>query len=397
MNSTLRLLLVLALAAAQPLSAVYAPIPEQEQGEAWTASLTVGASHDSNIFGAQSGEIASNVVTASPKITFNSNLTDQTFASAAYKLTVDQFQERPGDKTLDSHDLTLRLAHAFSSATNLDLSDQFQRSQNPESLLAGLPVNSNQSLKRNGFDTRFTTSLTERAGIVLKYRNTRYRYDDANLARNIDRVENLYGLSGTYSIVPELKFVGEFRHEDIAYRVDDSLLKRGLKGKNTDFAIGGFDYSVAKKLTAQARAGYSWRNRDSGLSATSPYAEISAKYDYAVRSFVTAGYTYSFEEVSNIATYNDTKIHRLFANIQHAVSSALVASASISFEPSQLQTRLTGATVNEETTRVGLALTYIPTKNLSFSASYDHDNATSDDISRGQKRERVGVSGTYAF
>jgi len=41
--------------------AIYAPIPEQEQGKALTYRLGASAYHDSNIFGAATGEISRNV------------------------------------------------------------------------------------------------------------------------------------------------------------------------------------------------------------------------------------------------------------------------------------------------------------------------------------------------
>src|ERR1019366_6952715 len=106
-----RLLIVGGLVTALPAWAVYAPIPEQDQGKDWTFTVRGGVSHDSNIFGAQSGAIASMVYEFAPKIAFNASLTNQTFVSAAYGLTVDHFDNRPGEKTLDSHDLSARIAH----------------------------------------------------------------------------------------------------------------------------------------------------------------------------------------------------------------------------------------------------------------------------------------------
>jgi predicted porin len=388
-----RALLVFGLVSLPALRAVYAPIPEQDQGKQWTVTLKAGVTHDSNIFGAQTGAIASTIYEASPKIAFNASLDDQTFASASYQLTVDQFENRPGDKTLDSHDFSARLAHAFTSATTIDVSDQYQINKNPESLLSGVTLNTDQSFRRNGLDARFTTTLTEKTGVVVKFRRTDFSYDNAVLAQNIDRTENLYGLAGTYALVPEAKLVAEYRREDIGYRDGGAT-----KDKQSDFAIGGFDYNLAKKMSASGRLGYTWRHRESERSTAAPYAEISAKYDYAERSYFTAGYSYTIEEISNIGTYTDTKVNRLFANLQHAVAATVVASGSVSYEPSQLQIRRPGTiNVDETTTRVGLALTWLPDPHWSFALSYDHDRVESDDLSRGQERERIGASAVYSF
>ena len=48
--------------------------------------------------------------------------------------------------------------------------------------------------------------------------------------------ENLYGIDGEYAILPELKGVAEYRHQDVFYR------KLGeAKNKASDFVMGGAD------------------------------------------------------------------------------------------------------------------------------------------------------------
>ncbi|MDB6168167.1 MAG: hypothetical protein JWM88_1031 [Verrucomicrobia bacterium] len=387
-----RVLIVGGLTAALPAFAVYAPIPEQEQGKEWTVTIRGDVSHDSNIFGAQSNEISSTVYEVAPRIAFNASLTDQTFASASYEAIIDHFANRPGDKTLDSHNLSARLAHAFSSASNLDLSDDYSIARNPESLLAGVPINTDQSYRRNEFNGRFSTSLVQKLGATLKVRSILYRYDNANLAAGLDRTENLFGIAGNYDLLPELKGVAEYRHETIRYRTGGAN-----KDKDTDFVIGGFDYALAKTLTATGRLGYQWRHRDRERSTSAPYVELSAKRDYARGSYVSAGYVYTFEETSNVAVYNDTKVNRFFVNVQHAISPLLVASASVTYEPSVLQGRRGFPNADETTTRAGAGLSYLPSKNWTLTVHYDYDDVNSDDPSRGQNRERYGAGATFTF
>jgi predicted porin len=380
------------MAAALPAWAVYAPIPEQDQGKEWTVTLRADATHDDNIFGAQSGAISSMVYQVSPKVAFNASVTDQTFASASYALTVDHFTDRPGDKTLDSHAFSGRIAHSFSPATTLDLSDDFSILKNPASLLAGVALNTDQSYQLNEFNGRLTTSLAPKLGATVKVRSVLYRYDNATLASSLDRTENLYGLAGSYDLVPEMKGVAEYRHEDVLYRTSGAN-----KDKHSDFLIGGIDYSLAKQLTASARLGYQWRQRESESDTSTPYVELSAKYDYAPGSFFSAGYVHTYEETSNVDLYTDTKVNRFFVNLQHALTPLVVASGSLTYEPSVLEGRSGVRNADETTTRFGLALSYLLTKNWMLSVHYDRDHVESDDASRGQQRERVGVSASYAF
>jgi hypothetical protein len=387
-----RTLLLGGLLAAVPAFAVYAPIPEQDQGKELVVTLKAGISHDSNIFGSQSGEISSMVYEVAPKLAFNATLSDQTFATASYELTYDYFDNRPGDKSLDSHDLAVSLDHSFSKVTTLHIADDYAIIRNPASLLSGVTLNTDQSYKRNVFDSGFQTSVAPQLGVALKFQSVNYTYENAALATELDHMENLYGASLGYDVQPELRASAEIRHSDVLYDTGGAF-----KDKHSDFLIGGLDYAVAKQLTASVRLGYEWRQRDGNEDDQTPYVQLSVKQDYAPQSFVSAGYVYTFEENSDVIRYSDTKVNRFFVNVQHALSAMILASGSLSYDPAQLQGRLGLPNVDETTTRIGFALSYLPTKNWRVTASYDYDDINSDDPGRSQNRERVGLSTAYSF
>ncbi|HWA09047.1 MAG TPA: outer membrane beta-barrel protein [Opitutaceae bacterium] len=387
-----RLFLVSGLIAVRPVWAVYAPIPEQDQGKAWAVTAAANITYDSNIFGAPSNTISSTVYDFSPKIAFHASVAAQTFVSASYGLNLDYFTDRPGSKLLDSHALSTRLAHEFSPTSTIDLSDTFNIQKNPESALNGTVINSNQSFKNNEADGSFTTDVNAKANVTIKARSVYYRYDNPKLGTSLDRIENLYGISGDYAVLPELKAVGEYRFQTIDYRDAGST-----KDKTSNYLLGGADYEVAKKLTASGRLGFEWRHRDGERNDTSPYVELSGKYDYAQGSYFTAGYVYTLEESSDPSLYTDEKVNRLFFNVQHAITGLITASGSIDYEPSQLQGRRGLPNVSETTTRFGLGLSYLPTKNWVISATYDYDNISSDDKGREQVRNRESLGARYSF
>ena len=388
----LRALLVCTFLALVPARAVYAPIPEQELGKDLIFTLSLGVSHDSNIFGGATGAIGSSIVEFSPKVAYNASLTDQTFMSLSYQLTLDHFDNRPGEKNLDSHAASARIAHAFSSTSTLDVVDVFQLTRNPESLLNGLPLNADQSFQRNELDGNFTTSPMAKVGLTAKARTVYYNYRNAVLGRSLDRTENLFGLAGDYGVLPEVKAVAEYRHQDVYY---DKLGEK--KNKHSDFLMAGVDYAIAKKLTTTARVGAEWRHRSSERSTTSPFVELTAKYNYADGSFVTGGYTYTLEEASDTAQFTDTKVNRFVVGVQHTIRPLLIASGSFTYEPSVLQGRRGNANVAEETYRAGASLSYLPTKQWTISFSYDNDHVKSDEGVRNLDRERVGLNASYAF
>lgn len=372
--------------------AVYAPIPEQEQGKAFTVTVEGGVYHDTNIFGAASSEIDSMVYSIAPKLAFNASVTDQTFVSSSYRLSLDRFSDRPGDRTLDSHALSLRVAHEFKKGTSIDIIEAYSVQRNPESLLAGVTLNTDQSFKHNQLDGRFTTTVGPKTGVVLKYRNTDFNYDNATLAQSLDRGELLLGLEFNHKFLPETTGVGEYRRQSIKYD-----RAGGSKNKESDFLLVGLDYDPGPQLTLSGRAGVEDRRRDGESDETAPYVELSARYNYTERSFLSGGYVYTLEETSTVALFTDTKVNRFFVNVQHEVAPTVVASGSITYEPSVLQARIGGADADETIVRLGFALTYIARKNFTVSASYDYDDVDSDQPGRNQRRSRVGVNGRFYF
>lgn len=372
--------------------AVYAPIPDQQQGKDFSASIESGITYNTNIFGSATGDISSFIFEVAPKLTFNISITDSTFFSADFEPKLDYFDNRPGEKALYSQEVDARIAHSYSKTSVLDVSDAFSYNQNPEALLNGEPVNTDQTLESNEFDSHYSFAPTAELGLVAKARSTYYDYTNPALGDLLNRFENLYGLEGDYTLLPDLKAAGEYRHQDVDYSNSP-----GTNNKHSDFLMAGLDYDPGPKLTVSFRVGGEYRHRDGLSDETTPYAEASAKYEYGKNSFISAGYTYSLQETSNPAVYSDEKVNAMFVNIQHTFTPMFVASASLSYSPATLVARPGNVGITEDTTAAGVALSYVPTKNWTVSATYDYDLVDSQLSSRGLDRSRVGLMATVVF
>jgi hypothetical protein len=375
--------------------AVYAPIPDQQQGRDVSISLEAGLTYNSNIFGAATDPISSWVYEISPNLAFNSSLSDQTFFSSHFHPTLDYFENRPGEKAVYSQAIDARIAHSYSPTSVLDVSDSYNYDQNPEALLNGTqtPLNTDQTLQSNEFDAHFSFAPTEKLGLVAKARSVYYDYINAQLGDQLNRFENLYGLEFDYTMLPDLKLAGEYRHQDVDYQHDPAL-----DNKHTDFFMAGFDYAAGPKLSASFRLGAEYRTLAGLPSQTAPYAEFSLKYDYAKGSYVSVGYTYDLEETSAPNQFIDERVNRMFINVQHQFTPLIVGSASLDYEPSTLVSRPgQGPNYSEDSTHAGVALTYLPTKDWSIVTSYDYDNVNSGLSYRDLDRTRFGLSATYVF
>jgi hypothetical protein len=386
---------VVGLSGAVRALAVYAPIPEQEQGRLLTVYATAGVYYDTNIFGAPVDERGSMVCQVSPRFVFNLSATDQTLVSASYQLSLDHFADRPGERLLDSHTASASVKHTFSPRLEGELSDTFQLSKNPESLLPGLStvLNTDQSYTLNQLDGRLAANLTKRTGLTLKGRAATFAYDNETLAQELDRSEYLVGLAATHALLPEIQLVAEYRHQTIRYTDAGET-----KDKDSDFALGGVDYVLTPRAALSARVGAEYRRRKGADDEALPYAELAAKTDYGRSSYLSVGYGFSVEEVSNLDLYTDMSVHRFFANVQHVLTPKFVATTSLSWEPTRLNGR-PGASpdLDETNTRAGCALIYRLGPRWTLSGTLDRDEVDSDDPGRILKRTRAGLSARCVF
>ncbi|MFT3780619.1 MAG: hypothetical protein QM790_01300 [Nibricoccus sp.] len=386
---------LLSIGSAVSMRGVYAPIPEVEQGKALTVYVTSGIGYDSNIFGGSRNEVSSVVYQFNPVLSFNASVDQRTFVSAAYRFSYDYMPDRPGKKSLDSHEVTGRVAHTFSPLMELDVSDTYQVSKNPESLLPGLAttLNTDQSYRRNQFDFRYAMGFTKRTGLTFKMRHTRFDYQDVNLSSSLDRSELLAGVAASHTLLPKLQAIAEYRHLIIDYDTGGSF-----KNKRSDFILVGLDRAFSARFSITSRVGVERRQREQEQSDSLPYGELGLKYDYGQGSYVSAGYSYSVEETSNIEIYTDTSVNRFFVNLQQALSSKIAATASMTWEPSVLHGRRgVMADQNETNTQTGCALIYKPWKRWSFSATLDRDRVQSDDEFRRLRRTRGSLVAKYVF
>ncbi len=388
----LRALILATLLMAAPVRAVYAPLPEAESPNAFSATLRGGVTYDTNIFGAPAAPIDSLVYEFAPHFSYHIAISPQSFLLASYQLILDHFVDRPGEKTLAGHDVEARFVHAFDAVSSLDFNERFQVSRNPAALLNGLPYNTDQSYESNQLDGRYIIPVGPKTKLVAKIRSLYYHYDESTLSDELDRFENLAGLSGDYAVFPEIEAVTEYRHQDILYQTAGAL-----KDKHSDFFMAGADYAVASRMTAGARLGFEYRRRSGEPDTTAPYFEFTLHRDYAERAFVSFGYIYTLDETSDILRFDDTRVNRLFLGWQQPLSPLVVASATLAYEPGRLRGRGAQVDISETAERAGVALSYYYTKNWTFSATYDYDRVNSDDPSRSLRRSRTGVNVAFLY
>ena len=257
--------------------------PEKDQGKSWVLGARSGLSGDANRFGAVGKNVESSVFQIAPKAADNASLIDQAFLARSYRLTVDQFDHRPGDKALESPEVSARIAPVFSAVTNRDALEILPAARNPGSLLSGAPIHSHHANDRNEVNVTFFTAPTAKTGLTFKARAANTGFRAAVLSRRLDRTQHLFGVSGSNAIWSEDKTVAETLHQDGCY-----LTSGEAKNNAAADLMAGLDCALAKKSTASARAGFAWRHRDAEPSTISPLAEVSETTTPPSRRFSAA-------------------------------------------------------------------------------------------------------------
>ena len=220
---------------------------------------------------------------------------DQTFLSASYRLTLDYFDNRPGDKLLDSQVISQRASglHALTKETTLDVSDAFvvgfEIPGRPSTACRSIPTSHSDSNEANA---RFNTTLSaqDRA-----YHQRRVRCSTAISTRSWAPVSITRKIfTGSRRTTPSSRISGAI--SSTGMRRSITRTRAATRTRPPISLLVGGDYDVGEKITASGRFGVEYRKRDEERNATSPYVEISSKYAYAQGSFLAAGYVYTFEE-----------------------------------------------------------------------------------------------------
>lgn len=375
--------------------AVYAPTPvvQAQQGKQWSIEVSAGAYYDDNIFGAAENEQTSWVGIFGLDLGYSGRSNqDQTGYRFGYEGSYLIHEDRPGDAKLDNHTVWLSLDHQFSDRLSITLSERLSFVDEPDSAIGTTTLQTDQSSLQNVLNLAVNWDFHERFFVINKYRNTHYNYDAAALKASLDRNEHLYGFEFGYIKSERLNIIGEYRLQMQRYR--DDLIPRD---SDSHFFLMGADYSPSEQASLECRIGAEVRDREGGENTTEPFAEVRATYDYAARSYMSAGFTYTLTETSDTSAFTDTETAELEANISHYLSDMIVAGASVTYAIELLQGRVGVADVEEDTLRFGISLSYAPRKSLVVSVTYDYDQVFSGIESRDEIRNRVGIKVGHAF
>ncbi|HEX3800365.1 MAG TPA: outer membrane beta-barrel protein [Verrucomicrobiae bacterium] len=404
----------------------------------WSVSATLRGFYDSNYNTEPNGSIGK-------RSSFGYEIRPQasvswsdgpTTLSASYTYSLKYFEDRPGDKADQSHDVELAFTHAFDEHNKMDVEESFIVSQEPEVLAGGgaitLPVRANGDNIHNNFALNYDLGVSRLLSFVIGYANSYYDYTGAlppgtvntpSYATSLNRVEQTFTLNSRWMVQPETTFIAGYQLLWVDYLRGGNLTpgfvppiqeSPQLRNNFTHNLYLGVEHSFFPNLTFSGRAGVQisdYYNSDrlptgnTGAASIGPFADLSLSYQYIDTGSLTVGFRQSRNQTDVAANANgsltqDQESSTVYGSVNQTLSflsPKLVASLTAQYQNSVYEG---GSTFNNEADQYylfGANFSYQFTHYFSAETGYNYDLVSSDVPGRGYDRNRVyiGVTASY--
>ncbi len=324
-----------------------------------------------------------------------------------------------------SHYIKANIKHKASDTLSFEAGDSFAITREPQELLSGQVARSKADALINNASLKGDIGLSDSFGLAVAYRNNLYDYSDPGYKVALNRMENVPSIDLRYKINPSLYGVLGYRYSDVAFDKNGIILtdSRGVtiysdaRNWSSHFVYAGADWQASPVLSFAVRAGGEFTDfanvekyhLSDSKSDTSPYADVSAKWQFAKDSYLNGGLRHQLNATDALyPTVTDTSTSivqnqestLLYAVVAHNLTPALRVSANGQYQNAVFK----GGSFDkksEDFYSVGLSLSYALNSYLSAEASYFYDKlATESDSalsSRGYSRNRVflGIRASY--
>lgn len=303
---------------------------------------------------------------------------------------VTYYYSRPGTKddrlahlSVDIvHKVNDRLTLTFNSYNTYQVQPQFDL-QVQQNRVNGQYYYTSQSLSAS-------YSWTKRFSTVTSYQVTGIFYEDQNVKRTNDYVQQTFGNQFRYLLYPTTSLVAEYRFGIVSY-----LYSNGLNS-TSNYALLGFDHSFSSKFNITVRGGGVIQDQKTGGTSTSPYAEITTNYQYQRRSSLQGYLNYGFQ-YSNLALAQTNKALRLGITVNQALTAKLMANIGFFYEHDDYSSAPGTTSFHEDTLNGVIGLSYPVTPRLSLQANYTHTSLLSDVSAAEYKQNVFTLGANYSF
>jgi len=415
----------LAALGAASLQAAYAPgLSPMEKSKPWTISAILRGFYDDNPTDSiRSQKQESWGLEISPSLAINIAL-DQTLIGFSYVYDLRFYEARPSNDADHSHQVSLKINHAFNERIKLDVSDAFHSAQEPEleSGIVTIPLRTQQNYIHNNGRLALNAELTPILGLEVAYQNDYWDYDQegaGSLSAILDRTEHLGSITARWQVEPGTVGLLGYRYGVVDHNSKDSLNQNNAppplgagytnpntRDQNSHFVFVGVDNNFTSQFNALIRVGAQFTdypNAEPGQddSTVSPWLDASATWTYNPGSYLQLGVKHERNQTDvafsrSSTSAQDQESTAVYGVVNHRITPKLTGSLLGQYQHSAFRGGGVDGEVDQLGT-IGANLSYQVNTFVSAEMGYNYDRLDSDLAFRSFTRNRIyfGVRATY--
>jgi hypothetical protein len=360
---------------------------------------------------------------------------EQTTFGLSYLYTMRYYIDREDDNIDHTHQVNLKLSHAFNERFSLDVKDSFVIAQEPSiidpTITTTLPARAEGSNFRNFGSIQFNAAVVENFSVDAGYRNSIYDYEqdaaDVRRAGNptgygsrsavLDRMEHLFFIDGNYQVLPKTTVslgyqfgINDYTSEDPLFQSNGLIYNGSARDSRSHFATVGVKQHLNPQLDVSVRGGIQYTTYDNELlfdDKVSPYAEASLRWGYMEGSSLQVGARHQ-RIATDVRLVNtgtavipiaDQQATTVWVSLNQAITGKLSAIVMGQYQYSTYgdSSIADPGDVVDQIFFAGATLAYQFNPHISAEAGYTFDRVDSDDSLRSYTRNRVYIGTRLSY
>lgn len=351
--------------------------------------------YDDNINATEFNRRESGFVNPDAQFTYQARSPRATLSIGAGAGVVYYFDHGSNGREYDVN-ANVSLAYTYKVSPRLLLSassvNLFQ--SQPDFTLVGLNTTRSGDYFYSSNRLALTYQWSRRFATVTSYSPVFIRYTDDPYQTEQDRNEHFFAQEFRFLLAPTLSLVGEYRFGYIDYsniRLDS----------RAHYLLVGLDGTLSPRLRFAVRVGAEFRDYDQlNSDVTSPYAEVSASYDYMRDSTITLSMRYGIEQ-TDVSGTRDRRSVRLGVVVRQRITPRISAFGSFYYTNGDYEGRgplaFVGTNFKENVYDVALGIRYGISRNWAVDGGYLHTTTDSDLLGRSYDRNRLYIGARFQF
>jgi hypothetical protein len=303
--------------------------PPNDPARQWHIGVSTTVGYDNNINTASTNRQSSSTYAWAPSLSINLP-GDQTSAQLRYQYTATYYPERPDalENPDQSHVLNATVNHVFTTRLSASLSESYTYGIEP-ALVGPIIEREQGDYNYNLVTATLSYQLTGRWTLSLNQTWDFWLYNEENFA--IGNNHNDFGttVSASYVVNPRTTVAMNYSYSVASYNF--ASVTNIVRDSQSQALYLSATYHFKPLVFLQASLGAQLDGFGDGSgSQASPYASLSATYNFGAKSVASAGFNYNIQ-LSEVASYRDSVDASFFVSVSHDFTPKLTATLSYNY------------------------------------------------------------------